>query len=152
MSDKIFKIKYLSEKFYLDYPIDKFPELELKGDRPYVIFVVKIKNHTFGIPFRTNIKHNYCYKFKKSGKKTDSVTGLDFSKAVVVDNEEYIGTDAVVDKLEFNELSSKIIFIKKKFENYFNNYLKYLKNPEDNNISKKYKYTTLIYFRSKIIV
>lgn len=146
MSDKIFKIKYLSEKFYIDYPIDKFPELELKGDRPYVIFVVKINDHTFGIPFRTNIKHNYCYKFKKSGKKTDSITGLDFSKAVVVDNEEYIGTDAVVDKLEFNELSSKIIFIKKKFANYFNNCLKYLLNPDDDNVAKKYRYTTLAYF------
>ncbi len=147
MKDKVFKIKYLSEKFYFDYPIDKFPEFELKGDRPYVIFVVKIKDHTFGIPFRTNIKHNYCYKFKKSGRKTESSsTGLDFTKAVVVDNEEYIGSDALVDKLEFNELSSKIIFVKKKFENYLSNYLKYLSNPDDENIAKKYKYTTLAYF------
>ena len=47
MSNKLFKIKHLSGKFYVDYPIEKFPELEFKSERPYVIFVVKISGHTF---------------------------------------------------------------------------------------------------------
>ena len=150
MSNKIFQIKYLTEQFYTDYPVDKFPEIEFKGDRPYVVFIIKIREHTFAIPFRTNIKHKYCYKFKKSGRDTDSTTGLDFTKAVVVDNEGYIGDDATVDKKEFNELNSRIIFIQKKFQTYLTNYIKFLNDEEDKFIAKKYKYTTLQYFHKEL--
>ena len=58
MVNKEYEIKQLSEKFYLDYDKLNFPEILHKGDRPYVVFVVKVNDNTFAVPFRTNITHN----------------------------------------------------------------------------------------------
>ena len=62
---KRYQIYKLSKKFYSKYDKKNYPEIERKNDRPYVVILVKIKDNIFAIPFRTNIKHNACYKFKK---------------------------------------------------------------------------------------
>ena len=58
-------IRQLSKDFYQKYDRYNYPEIERKKDRPYMVMLIRIDNNIFAIPFRTNIKHNACYKFKK---------------------------------------------------------------------------------------
>ena len=34
----------------------------------------------YSVPLRTNIRHDYCYKFKSTGRNTSSSTGIDFTR------------------------------------------------------------------------
>lgn len=145
-----FEIKCLSSAFSLRYPISLYPEFEEKESRPYVVFLVKIEDHTFALPFRTNMNHKYGYKFKTSSKDTNVGTGLDFTKAVIVDDLSLIGKDAIVDKKEFKELSEKYYFIRNKFINYLRNYKKYINGELNEYQSRAYKYTTLKYYHKEL--
>lgn len=107
-------------------------------------------NNIFALPFRTNIKHNNCYKFQYSSSPTDSVTGIDFSKAVIVNNKEYIGDIAEIDNKEYVELNDRIAFIISKFRTYIKGYYNYASGKANEYQSKKYKYTTLKYFHSEL--
>ena len=66
---KKYKLSHLSDKFYETHPHDTYNEIEKKSDRPYLVMLLKIDNNTFAIPFRTNVNHSACYKFKNSDKK-----------------------------------------------------------------------------------
>ena len=90
---KVFTLNKLSVDFYEDFPSDKFPEIENKPLRPYIVFIIEIDNNRFALPFRTNIRHDYCYKFKKTKRPTMSSTGIDFTKAVIVNDDKYIGDE-----------------------------------------------------------
>ena len=92
-----YELRVLSEEFYNRYPHEKYPELEFKQKRPFLVFLIRIENNTFAIPFRTNVRHNYCYKFKKSGRFTTTQTALDYSKAVVVNNSSMLGKTVMID-------------------------------------------------------
>ena len=61
-----YQLNYLTELFYQKYPSKDYPEIENKSNRPYMVLLVKIDGNNFAIPFRTNIRHNNCYKFKDS--------------------------------------------------------------------------------------
>ncbi len=89
-----YKLNYLSADFYAAYDSVTFPEIENKSNRPYIVILLKIENNTFALPFRTNVKHSSCYKFKTSSRPTDTITGIDYTKAVVVNNSNYIGASA----------------------------------------------------------
>ena len=144
------KISYLTEKFYKFYNFESYPEVLQNEDRPYIVWLIKIEKNTFGIPFRTNIGHKNCYKFKKSKRETQKSTGLDFSKAVILNNEAYIGADANIDNYEYSELDSKKDHIFKRFEKYVKNYIKYIKNNNKMLLDWKYKYSTLMYFHDEL--
>ena len=150
MRNNILKISYLTDEFYESYSFDKYPEILNKENRPYVVWLIKIGNNTFGVPFRTNIDHNSCYKFKKTKRETNKSTGLDYSKAVIINNDKYIGGDASVDNYEYSELDSKKEYIFKRFENYVNNYIKYVKTNNTKMLDIKYKYSTLKYFHEEL--
>ena len=98
---KKYEINYLSEDFFEKYDSKHFPEIEHKLNRPYLVLVLKVENNTYAIPFRTNVSHKACYRFKNSSRDTHSFTGLDYSKAVVVNDDRYIGTAAFIDEKEF---------------------------------------------------
>ena len=148
---KQFNLNKLSSKFFTDFPNTNYPELEFKKNRPYVILVCKINEITFGLPFRTNVKHSLCYKFKKTTRNTNSSTGIDFTKAVVLNKSEYIGIATTIDSKEYIELDKNIIYIISKFTHYVNSYVLYKKgNAFDKNIEHKYKYSTLQYFHNEL--
>ena len=88
---KIVELRKLSKEFYKAYPHNDYPEMESKLGRPYVVLLVEINNIKFAIPLRTNIRHSFCYKFKTSDRETKSSTGIDFSKAVVISKDSYLG-------------------------------------------------------------
>lgn len=144
--DNIFELRKLSQTFYDTYSCLKYPEMEHKAGRPYIVLLVKINELIFAIPFRTNIRHNYCYKFSNSNRKSNSVTGIDFSKAVVITNDMYLGEITNIDDKEYLELNNKAYFVINKFKKYVNDYICYKKNGGNEYIEKRYKYSTLIYF------
>ena len=53
--------------------------------RPYIMLLISINNLLFAIPMRSHITHKHAYF-------TDVVNkcGVDFTKAVVINNKEYI--------------------------------------------------------------
>ncbi len=148
---KQFVLHKLSTQFFLDFPKKLYPEIEEKENRPYIILVCTINGIKFGLPLRTNIKHNYCYKFKRTTRNTKSSTGIDFSKAVVLNNSNHIGNTTTIDSKEYIELDKNIVFIISKFKQYVNSYIDYKKsNQYDKNKDFKYKYSTLQYFHNEL--
>ncbi|MFI3167526.1 MAG: hypothetical protein R3Y32_05330 [Bacillota bacterium] len=150
MSKKFILCK-LTQKFFSDYPKDQYPEFEEKIGRPYVVFVITIGGNKFGLPLRTNVRHGSCYKFKSTTRNTSSSTGIDFSKAVILNNPLYIGLETTIDNREYIELDGKIIHIMKKFEMYLNKYVNYKnKGVVDKNIEYTYRYSTLQYYHNEL--
>ena len=144
---QVFELRQLTEDFYNDYPKDIFPEIERKRGRPYAVLLVQIEGLKFAIPLRTNIRHHYCYRFKTSDRKTQSSTGIDFSKAIVVTKNSYLGEQTNINNKEYIELKRRCFFIKRKFEKFIQNFLKVLKKEANQYIVKRYQYSTLKYFK-----
>ena len=147
----VVELRKLSEDFYKDYPHDNYPEIEYKSGRPYVVLLVKINRNLFAIPLRTNIRHSYCYKFKTSNRETNSATGIDYSKAVVISKKSYLGEETDINDKEYLELQEKTFFIILKFKKYVNGYINYKKNGGNEYIAKRYAYSTLKYFDNYLI-
>ncbi|MGL6058484.1 MAG: type III toxin-antitoxin system TenpIN family toxin [Culicoidibacterales bacterium] len=98
------QIYQLSQQFYDDYPEQLFPEIERKSERPYTILVVEITSELkIGIPFRSHISHRNAYHFRMSKRSSNSKSGLDFSKIVILSSSDYIGNAAQIDRDEFTE-------------------------------------------------
>lgn len=148
--NKKYKLNYLSEEFYEKYDSKKYPEMENKQNRPYMVMLIKIDNNTFAVPFRTNIRHNNCYKFQQSTRDTDSITGLDYSKAVIVNDPIYIGSPARINDKEYDELDRKHYVIIKRFQKYVNGYIDFVNGKRDKYSTKRYQYTTLQYFHQEL--
>lgn len=148
--NKKYEISYLSQEFFKKYnPVD-YPEIENKSNRPYMVLLVKIDSNTFAIPFRTNVKHKSCYKFKNTSRNTNSSTGLDYSKAVIINDKKYFGSPAFIDNKEYIELNNKYHFIIKQFTAYVNGYKKYLSGQSNEFEARKYKFSTLQYFHDEM--
>ena len=147
---KTYELHYLTEEFYNKYNASDYPEIEHKKQRPYIVLLVKIDNNIFALPLRTNIKHSSCYKFQYSSRPTNSITGIDFSKAVIINEECYIGESAEIDNKEYVELNDRIAFIISKFRTYIKGYRVYAAGKANEFQAKKYKYTTLKYFHSEL--
>ena len=92
----IYDIKTLSECFQKDYPLDLYPEIEFKSNRPYLVLLISIENTQFAIPLRSNIKHKNCYHFRRSNRKKHASSGIDFSKAIVVKKASYLGKILII--------------------------------------------------------
>lgn len=147
---KQYRIRNLSQNFFNDYPSTTYPEIENKANRPYAVMLLKVEDNTFAIPFRTNIKHKASYKFSKSSRSTQSSTGLDYSKAVIVNDPKYIGQTASIDNDEYVELDANFHTIFRQFEKYVKNYEKFLNNDLSDYEAKKYKYSTLQYYHKEL--
>ena len=143
---KLIELRKLSTNFYASYPENEYPEMEYKTGRPYVVLLVKINSVKFAIPLRTNIRHSYCYKFRTSDRETNSITGIDFSKAVVIEKDEYLGEETNINDREYIELQEKTFFIIKQFKKYVNDYINYRKNGGNEYVAKRYQFSTLKYF------
>lgn len=138
--------RFLSQKFFYNYPQSKFPELEYKIDRPYTLVCITINKHTFALPLRSHIRHRYAYITDKT-----NMCGIDFSKAVYISDKQYI--DIVkkphIRQNEFDFLKGKEYIVKNKFINYIKQYVKAQKSLDSNKM-KNFTYSTLHYFESVI--
>lgn len=149
--NKKYKLNYLSAEFYNKYNSVDYPEIENKANRPYMVMLIQIENNTFAIPFRTNVKHNNCYKFKNSSRQTNSTTGLDYTKVVIVNDNKYIGEAARVNDMEYIELDANYHIIIKQFTSFVKGYIKFINGTLNEYQAKNYKYTTLKYFENELL-
>lgn len=145
-----YSLNYLSDTFYSKYNVAEYPEIENKNNRPYIVILIRIEQNTFAIPFRTNVKHSNCYKFRTSTRHTNSVTGLDYTKAVIVNDSTYIGEPAIINNKEYSELDARFHIIEKEFKNYVKSYIRYAKGYKGAYNMQKFKYTTLQYFHKEL--
>ena len=149
-NNKKYKLNYLTTPFYEKYNSVDYPEIENKSNRPYMVMLIQVERNTFAIPFRTNVKHNNCYKFQTSSRTTGSITGLDYSKAVIVNDDNYIGSAARINDMEYTELDTNYHIIIKQFTSFVKGYIKYGKGKLNEYQAKKYKFTTLKYFHKEL--
>ena len=145
-----YQLKYLTKEFYDEYNSKQYPEIEHKPERPYMVFLVTVDNNTYAIPFRTNVKHKYCYKFKNSSRDTKYSTGLDYSKAVIVNDARYVGQSATIDNKEYVELNNKYYFIIKQFKSYVQGYIRFVNCDANEFEARKYRFSTLQYFHKEL--
>ncbi len=148
--NKYYKINFLSADFYNEYTSELYPEIEHKENRPYVVVLIKIHENTFAVPFRTNIKHDNCYKFKTSTRPTNSITGIDFTKAVIINDSKFIGDAARINDKEYLELDSNYFIIISRFTKYVEGYIEHMKGKTNPYKAKRYQYTTLKYFHKEL--
>ena len=79
------------------------------------------------------------------------MTGIDFSKAVVVSKESYLGEETDINDKEYLELQEKTFFIISKFKKYVNDYIVYKKDGGNEYLTKRYAFSTLKYFDEFIL-
>ena len=140
------KIYRLSDIFYNAY--SHHPEILKKNDRPYCIATITIEGIRFAIPFRTNIRHPYAHIFRNS-KRSDNA-GLDFSKAVVINDDKYIGIEAIIDSDEYSLFIKDIKIISNRFAKFIKNYRIWALNPVYHKKESLMNMTSLQYFHQEI--
>ena len=138
---------FLSNEFYNAYPASEYPEMEQKLNRPYIQVYVEIDGIQFAIPLRSDIHHPHVLWTDKTNH-----CGVNFSKAVVIKQENYIDMNKVphLRQNEFDALRGKDYRIKIKMQNYIKKYKKAkqdLSNPINQNLVK---YSTLQYFEEEL--
>lgn len=140
------KPKHLTELFYKTYKECK--EILIKDKRQYCIAIFEIENIKFAIPFRTNINHKYSYIFKDSPRSNKS--GLDFTKAVVITNVEFIGSETVIEDKEYSEFINKQKVIENRFKKFIKDYKKWTTNPSYYRAENIIKFSSLQYFHKEL--
>ena len=105
------RLSKLSENFYEDYPHEIYPEILEKQNRPYFcITFFDERGFYICIPYRSYISHPndaYFFDFSRRYPRRRRVlpcSGLDYTKIVIIQKEEYISDEQVV----INTQQSKI--------------------------------------------
>lgn len=80
-----YQVLRLTEKFFENYPLVKYPEMMGKKKRGYSCLLIETYYEFFiCIPYRTEIRHKYAYHFKKSKRSKEHRSGLDFTKMIII--------------------------------------------------------------------
>lgn len=140
------KPKRLTTLFFSTYA--NYPEILQKSGRQYCIALLLVDGIKFAIPFRTNIGHNHCYLFSNSPRGESS--GLDFTKAVIITDDVYIGQDAIIESAEYSEFINKRAVIANRFENFINDYKQWVKDPAYHHAQDVIAFSSLQYFHKEL--
>ncbi len=151
-----YQVLNLTEQFYNDYPNPPYKEIIRKGSRPYNCLLIQSKyNYFICIPYRSHINHKYSYRFKNSLRSQKAKSGLDYTKIVIIQNNNYLGAlNAIIDSDEYKETRDNIEIIKNDAQKYIDNYVKYI-SSKFNDCSKRefiriYGFSTLKYFHNEL--
>ena len=138
---------FLTEKFYKDYPHEKYPQIEIKKDRPYAHVTIELYNQLFCIPLRSHIEHPHAF-FTNKRKKC----GVDYSKAVIILDNDYIDITrtAFLRPDEYKKLRGKDFTIKQQFTNYIDLYKRAKIDLTVNHRDNILEFSTLQYFEEYI--
>lgn len=148
----IAEIYSLSPQFYMDYPNNQYPEIAVKKGRPYSCLLVEYMDDLFiCIPFRSHVRHKYAYHFKNSARSKHSQSGLDYTKAVFIKNNDYLDTmtPAVVDQDEYKEVVLNLPRIVQEVYDYISDYkddLNGVKKLHPKEWQRRYGMSTIVYF------
>lgn len=145
------EIVQLSNQFLTDYPTNVYSELMIKQGRPYSCLVVDTHYDYFVcIPFRSSIGHNNAYIFNQSRRSQHSRSGLDYSKVVIIKDDNYIDSATViVDQDEYTEAMRNMSSIVREVTKYIDGYVNHMNGTNilhNREFDRKYKFSTLPYF------
>lgn len=138
----------LTSEFYRDYPNSEYPQLMAKPTRPYTHVKLDICDAHFYIPFRSNIEHPHAFFTNKREK-----CGIDYSKAVVINDEKYIDNTqrAHIRENEFKKVKGKDYKLKRGFEEYIELYKKAKNGEEIAHREDILNFSSLQYFEEYIL-
>lgn len=151
-----YQVLNLTEQFYEDYPNPPYEEIVRKDARPYNCLLIQSHYGYFiCILYRSHVNHKYAYKFKNSKRSIRNKSGLDYTKIVIVQNSDYLGTvDAVVDSDEYKETRDNIEYIKNDAQEYIDNYVDHILNGarkyDQKEFERIYGFSTLRYFHNEL--
>lgn len=141
------KLIFLNSQFFIDYPQNIYNQFITKPGRKYMMAAFIIKGKEFGIPLKTELHHEYGFKTSYNNGKG----GLDFTKAVIIDNKYILNNNApIISKEEYKDLTSNEYKIKKNFEKYVDKYFNALLNPYHYTSKKILNFSTLQYYHTEL--
>lgn len=150
-----FQILKLTTDFYNDYPNPPYLEILKKEKRAYNCILFQTHyNYYICVPYRTRISHTYAYCFKNSARSRKYRSGLDYTKIVIINKNEYIDNkDALVDKDEYNETMINIKRIEREALEYVEDYVGHIKgenvlHPQE--FKRRYSFSPLKYFHREL--
>ena len=157
MSDIVFdnQVLRLTPKFYTDYPQSECPEMLDKSDRPYNCLLIQTHYDYFiCVPYRSEMQHNYGYKFRNSIRSRHHSSGLDYTKIIIVSNNEYIDTTtALVDNDEYIETMQNLPKIVREAQAFVDDYIAHCKEEvvlHPSEFRRRYSFSTLKYFHKEL--
>ncbi len=136
------KLITLSPYFYNKYR--NCSEILIKPTRPYACLAVRIDGVLFAIPFRHHIAHKWAFI-------TYGDAGLDYSKAVVVADERFIGNmKPQIEQREFEALKGKEPLITNGMRKYLAAYRKAVTYPDNRHYNAIRSCSSLQYFHEEL--
>ena len=106
------------------------------------------------IPFRTEMRHENGYKFKRSQRSRRHQSGLDFSKMVIVQNGIFLDKrEGVIDHDEYIELIREMDRIVRMADRYIDDYCRHIsgqRKMDAAEFNRKYRFSTLKYFHAEL--
>lgn len=150
-----YQILRLTDLFYHAYPNPPYLEILEKRKRAYNCLLFQTHyNYFICIPFRTEISHKYAYHFRNSKRSQKHKSGLDYTKIVIIKNNEYIDArDTIIDNDEFNETMIHLEKIKKEALEYVEDYIMHVNGAHrlhEAEFKRKYQFSTLKYFHEEL--
>lgn len=157
------ELKKLAESFYTDNPVlkqaldfDMHAQTWITGDkiRGHGIIQIKISEElTFAIPVRSKIRHKACFILEVSRIKGVKGMGLDYSKAMLINNAQHVSDDVFVlrTKASGKKLVGKENHITSMYLAYVKKYISAVKASDMNILkSAEYRFTTLVNYHTEL--
>lgn len=104
--------------------------------RGYGVVMLNINSLTFGIPLRSNTPHKNCFKFRGD-------QALDYTKAVLIEDDSYIGDVFLIPTDDYKSIKEKTHHIQSSFTKYVEKYIENIQKGNHSALDRAYRYTTL---------
>lgn len=157
------ELKKLAESFYTDNPVltqaldfDMKTQTWLTDDKTRGHGIVQIQISdvlTFAIPVRSNIQHNASLILEISKVKGIKGMGLDYSKAMLIKNDQHVSADVFVlrSKTAGKKLVDKESHVTSMYLAYVEKYIRAVKATDKNILnSAEYRFTTLVNYHAEL--
>lgn len=149
-----YEIWKLSSSFYNDYPESQYPEILRKSGRPYNVIVFETKEDYYVcVPFRTYLNHQQGFHFPQHNHLNGGNPGIDYSKMLIVKNDNYIGQATLIEPSQMAFFNANIATIQQEIFGYLEGYINHINGTtilHPRQFIRKYQYTTLKYFHSEL--
>lgn len=154
-NDFDYQILNLTDTFYEAYPNPPFTEILEKRHRAYNCLLLQTHQQYFiCVPYRSHISHFNAFLFRKSARSRRSRSGLDYSKAVIIQNDSYVGSeDAVIDDDEYKETAENIQKIRREVTVYIDDYCEHIRKKQilhEKEFKRRYSFSPLKYFHKEL--
>lgn len=150
-----FQILQLTDKFYTNYPNPPYIEILKKEKRSYNCVLIQSQYGYFlCIPYRSEINHEFSYRFKATTRSKKHKSGLDYTKMVIISDLNFLGNKtSTIDQDEYNETRDNICFIQKSALKFVNDYIAHIRRISilhKREFSRRYRFSPLKYFHKEL--